>query len=364
MSLYYNEKNVIQTPTLSNYYTDRKLVSIHSIDRDIAKWPNSNNFEVQLPEDLLNITSIRLINTSIPNNLYTFTNDYQNIKFRFKIIEDISGTSAEKTFLQNFYATGNYFEVTIDEGFYQPEELANELQAKLNKIITDTLITFSSGGLPASYIYNHFRVKYNNTQHKYYFINLRDNFKFLFDSKITYDNLSCGQREVWEQYSNWGLPYNLGFEKKEYNASFNLYDIAFYYDNSIFIADSNSASDGVHYISSPLCIDIFGEDCIYMELDRYNSIDEIKPYSKNTSSIYNNDYNGITNSAFAKIPLFTTPFTQIYDSKNGFINNITFFKSPLPKLRKMKFKFRYHDGRLVDFKNLPFSFTIEVMQQI
>ena len=29
------------------------------------------------------------------------------------------------------------------------------------------------------------------------------------------------------------------------------------------------------------------------------------------------------------------------------------------KLSKLKFKFRYHDGRLVDFKCLPFSFTLE-----
>ena len=27
-----------------NYVLDRKLVSIHSEDRDITKWPNSNTF--------------------------------------------------------------------------------------------------------------------------------------------------------------------------------------------------------------------------------------------------------------------------------------------------------------------------------
>ena len=33
-----------------NYYTlDKKLVAIHSEDRDYCQWPNANHFEVTLP---------------------------------------------------------------------------------------------------------------------------------------------------------------------------------------------------------------------------------------------------------------------------------------------------------------------------
>ena len=39
--------------------------------------------------------------------------------------------------------------------------------------------------------------------------------------------------------------------------------------------------------------------------------------------------------------------------------NVSFYEPPLKKLRRLKFKFRYHDGRLVDFKCLPLSFTLE-----
>jgi len=32
---------------------------------------------------------------------------------------------------------------------------------------------------------------------------------------------------------------------------------------------------------------------------------------------------------------------------------------PIQRIDRLKFEFRFHDGRLVDFKNLPFSFTLE-----
>ena len=33
--------------------------------------------------------------------------------------------------------------------------------------------------------------------------------------------------------------------------------------------------------------------------------------------------------------------------------------SLLERLQKLKFRFRYHDGRLVDFQDFPFNFTLE-----
>ena len=30
-----------------NYVLDRKLLTVHSEDRDISKWPNSNEFEIK-----------------------------------------------------------------------------------------------------------------------------------------------------------------------------------------------------------------------------------------------------------------------------------------------------------------------------
>ena len=103
---------------------------------------------------------------------------------------------------------------------------------------------------------------------------------------------------------------------------------------------------------------MFGESAIYMEVDKYNSMDELVPYSEATSNMYNNDYNGTVNAAFAKIPVICTPHEQIFESRNDFIQNMSHYHPPIDKIRTLKFKFRYHDGRLVDFRHCNFNFTL------
>ena len=106
-------------------------------------------------------------------------------------------------------------------------------------------------------------------------------------------------------------------------------------------------------------LDINGEDALYMEIDRYNSIDEIYPYSERTGHLYNNDLGHRVNGSFAKIPLTHVPFGQEMGSRNNFVLNVFHSDPPIQRIDRLKFTFRYHDGRLVDFKNLPFSFTLE-----
>ena len=65
------------------FVLDRKLISIHSVDRDYQKWPNSNNFGIDLGEAFHNIQSMRLINFAVPSNNYTFSAAYQNTKMSF-----------------------------------------------------------------------------------------------------------------------------------------------------------------------------------------------------------------------------------------------------------------------------------------
>ena len=67
------------------------------------------------------------------------------------------------------------------------------------------------------------------------------------------------------------------------------------------------ASNKVYYIQAPLVFKLLGETTVYMEIDRYNNIDELVPFSESTNSMYNNDYNGSVNSAFAKIPVKFSP---------------------------------------------------------
>lgn len=304
--------------TSQNMSLKQKLITVHSYDRDIKKWPNSNNFEIRLPNPVSNIHSMRLITISLPNNQYVFSNEYQNTKLSFE-------------------ASGGTHNIEIAEGFYTPIQLANELENKMNRE--------QSG----------FEVKYNEVSNKMMFGKTDGSFNLLFGKQETYI-LSCGQKNVWNNYLRWGLGAYLGFEKKTYESE----NDSVYLDHEDVTFPADTGSDR-NYITAPNNLDVFGEDIIYMEIDKCNTIDELEPYSENTSGLYNNDYRTKTNSAFAKIPCVASPFSELHDSAGGgFIKNWVIFDPYIDTLSKLKFKFRYHDGRLVDFKNLPFSFSIEL----
>jgi hypothetical protein len=72
-------------PSTQNYQFYRQYVSIHSEDRDVLKYPNSNSFEIELPEDLLNVSTIRLTNWSFPSNYDSFSSNNLNVTMTFKI---------------------------------------------------------------------------------------------------------------------------------------------------------------------------------------------------------------------------------------------------------------------------------------
>ena len=308
-----------------NYVLDRKLLTVHSEDRDITKWPNSNTFEIVLPETLLLVQSMRLIQATMPGRFFVFSNDYQNTMFQFTI----GGES--------------YIIDPIQEGLYTPHQLSIELSNKMNEAIQSD----------AS-----FNVFYDEVRSKFWFGHTDLSFNLDFDQQINYTAVSCEQPNVWNNYSKWGLPYYLGFQKKCYKSLTNENGVSFDYicPNS---PSENYCSDIVHYIEAPLSFTIQGETCIYMEVDKYNNYDELYPYNESSRQMFdNNSYNGKVNSAFAKIPIQSVT-DYSFDSRTFFLQNIVQYDPPIERIARLKFKFRFHDGRLVNFQNFPFDFSIE-----
>lgn len=326
------------------FMLDRKLVSVCSEDRDQCQWKNRAHFEILLPQQLLNVETIRLVECNFPSNNYTFKNKYYNTQFLFKLVN-----------------RPDYITLTIDEGFYTPKQLACELKNKMNYYTT---ITYPSPPNP----YNHFFVVYNEVTQKLQFGNNFEPFELNFDAIMSYDVLCKQPTTPVCQNGKWGLPYYLGFEKKTYLSSIinNAQDIPLSdpsFNNLTYLTTTNAnyfwlGTGGPYYFcNAPNIINVIGETNFYMELDKCNQADELKPYPQNTNGTFNNSYNGIVNSFFAKIPILGCPNTQYFDSRNGLIQNLTTFFPPLERLSKIKVKFRYHDGTLVDFTN-DFSFTL------
>ena len=328
------------------YMLDRKLVSISSQDRDQCSWNSRAIFEIMLPQQLLNVETIRLVECNFPTNHYTFQNSYYNTQLLFKVP-----------------SYSSYIMLTINEGFYTPSQMASELTNKLNY--------YTAIYVPG---YNHFIVVYNEVTQKLQFGNNLEPFELNFDAKISY-NVACAQPTTPVcQNGKWGLPYYLGFEKKIYSSSeivntqatplvvIPATDPSFNNLTYLNIADPEyywlGTSGPYYFLNAPNEIKMIGETSIYMELDKCNQADELKPYPLNTNGTINNTYNGIVNSFFAKIPILGgCPNMQYFDSRNGLVQNLTTFFPPLERLSKIKVKFRYHDGTIVDFKN-DFSFTL------
>ena len=401
MSMFNVNTNRPLIPRQQNYVLDRKCVTIHSDDRDIKKWPFSNYFEIELPQTMENVESMRLVEINLPVNNPQFKNDYQNTKLKFTVIP--------KNLLRRHYNTlldysGQEFEIAIQDGFYCPEELAMEIQQRMNEEVASYVQEFyidhtmPPSSLPQGdnivCLYENFRVFWDKVGMRFWFGNIEDDFTLLFDKKSDYVLDNCRQPSVWSQTNRWGLPSYLGFKRETYEAEPAISDgiatcITFHYmgPDSHWMSPED-ASLPVYYVRGPGSPFLTADRAIYMECEKYNSIDELKPYVQFTnassnydsSRLFNNhtskklcntlkcgsqqnyDYNGYVNSCFAKIPITNTPLGALNDSRNGFLQNVTSFDVPEEKISKLKFTFRYHDGRLVDFDDIPFDFTIEFNQ--
>ena len=300
----------------NTYINDRKIINVSSDDRDVKKYPKANHLEIALPEKLDYVTSIRLVNASIPINDYVFSERNQNTKLWLRVADTVEDLS-----------TASFVECTIPSGSYEAHEhaifiLRTSLNAASGYNTTGDMLFDVNGG-----------ISYNPYTNKMTF---RPNkaLELGFEKPHNYE-LDCNDKNVninaYEQDLYWGLGYYLGFDKKSY-----------------------VISPGESYITPNQFINK-KDHAIFVEVEHLNNMDEIVPYQSG------NKCHGNVNSAFAKIPISTASFrTTLNADKNDMIHGVTAFNEPLRQLSKMKFKFRYHDGRLVDFGSAPVSLTVEV----
>lgn len=475
------------------YVLNRKLVSVHSEDRDYLKWPNSNHFGIDLGEGFNNVESIRLVDYSFPSNNNTFSNSYQNTKMSFSYVHEYlielanwtsttgipndaqtrwdrllqvlkalwnGGTFPERPndvlvilnvtdpttanlvweqaditqFNVSDAVTGLWttnfvklvwlpreFTITIPDGYYTPKNLSTTIETMMNKVLFNAsaqpgynFLPGPTSLIPTDYIIPNnninsawfykppigikpIRVKYDSVTNKILFGATEGTFILNFKKQEKY-TLGCNvNKPVFNNYTKWGLPSYLGFYKKIYKSSIvalnssalnndwfqmnigglylnhepnnpwlvptGIYTIFDGGDTTFFpnplVNVLPTPTYKVSWVGGILNINTQGEDALYIEMDRFNNIDEIYPFSIKTNNLINNDLGHRTNGSFAKIPIIRRPYKKTHGSENCFVTNLFHSSPPTQKIDKLEFKFRYHDGRLVDFENLPFSFTLE-----
>ena len=387
-------------PNSNEYYFERKFVSIHSEDRDVVKYPDSSEFEIQLPEDLVNVSSVRLSTWSFPSNYNVFSVKNTNVVMFFKFLKlynpgevPINDPLLEAIFAALYNNQANPYRVVIEPGFYNPLQMATELTNKFNEVVTNYLIQYFTNTPEYNYAltlftaYDRFKVVYNEVGQKLWFANNADQFEFdnqylILASSID-PELQCGKRAL-TTFENWGLPFNLGLTRNNITSikaepvsdplgqliiNVNIaknpngpgYVPRFYY------GDVNIGDDGywilptlpgasVYYLQCPQKINFMGPAYIYMEIAGLNCIDETEPFNISDFTLHTNQTNGITNSSFAKISIPITPINQWFDRE---MQPYKWFNPPAERMRKLKIKFRYHNGQLVDFSSFDYSFTLE-----
>lgn len=390
-------------PNSQEYIMYNKYVSIHSEDRNIIAFPNSAEFEIELPEDLLNIVSVTLTNWTFPANYNTFSRANGNILFVFEINNPynpaafgITNTLDFRIYEALFLTQNEKYEFIIEEGFYNPIQMATELTNKfnfsVNKRITayfkEQNILYPSDGWDITlqeFIqqggYTRFIIVYNNVSSKLWFGNRADPFTLInqvgtFTNSVL-DSICLTEATHVPDSSNWGLPGYLGLPRcntSSINASTldnlnNVEEIGNSYVPRFFYGDVTPGDNGfwlipyidfsgseVHWVEAFYKINLMGEAYMYMEIEGLNCIDETQPFNFSRFTQQTNQTNGIVNSAFAKISIPTTPMSQWFD-KEAIPYKV--FNPPAERMRRLRIKIRYHNGRICNFGTFNYSILLQ-----
>jgi hypothetical protein len=399
-------------PIINNsnqYFLEKKYISIHSEDRDISKYPMSSEFEILLPQEYLNVASAKLYSWSFPANYNVFSVSNYNVVMTFKFLDlynpgdyNYVNILASGIFAALYEYSDKEIIVTIETGFYNPDQMATELTNQFNQTVTNIINTFfdepnnvikyadaktlfqQQGG------YNRFQVAYNSVAQRLFFGNQADRFILTNESTSFISsnivNSTCVTKNLIPELVNWGLPAYLGFTRCNvtaysvseyielsneipfYTNLFNLNALvprffyegedSEYYPGGIWISpDPALTGSTIYYLQAPYKICFMGPSYLYMEIDGWNCIDETSPYNLNLYTIQTNKRNSIVNSAFAKIPIPTTPISQWYDND---MRPYKYWNPVAERISKIKVKFRYHNGLLADFGQFQYSFMLEL----
>ena len=385
------------------YVFYKKYVSIHSEDRDSIKFPNSNEFEIELPEDLINVHTVRLVHWTFPANYDTFSSTNSNVTMTFKINNPYNpGENGlvnelyEQIFNCLFMTKDENFNIIIQEGFYNPQQMVTELTNKFNYAVSLRINNYFRDTASPYYNpvtfpilldefnlvggYTNFVIVYNAVSQKIWFGNRADGFILTNSSQLAKntatESLFCTIKKRLPDFTDWGLPGYLGLTRSDTESTSGSQVDKYLYGEfrgavtpRFFYGDISPGDDGywllpnnylpdaaVYWVECPFKINLMGQAYFYMEIDKLNCIDETSPFSLSKFTITTNETYGVVNSAFAKIAVPTTPISQWFDREAVPYKE---FVPPAERIRRLKIKLRYHNDQLVDFGVFNYSFLLE-----
>lgn len=338
-------------PNAQQYILQYKYCTINSDDRDIKKYPNAAEFEIELPQDYVNVQTVKLNSCTFPNKYDTFTESNKNIMFRFSVrpYYFVSGIS----YLDSNSETT--FSFIIEEGTYSPTQMAIELTNKMNLVVSEYVSQYGA------IYYSDFIVEYHEVSGKFWFGNVNseftlDNGSTIYLDEIIRSNTDCAKRNKYVEFINWGLPYYLGFAQQCITAAPATNDTQMFYKSRLPWLTPTATGGVGHIIIANRKPSLSGPSHFYMEISGMNNVDETMPYSPDKFHAHTNETNGIVNSCFAKIPVLTNESTSWYNERS---ESYMLYNPPAEKIRRIRVKMRNHNNRLVSFDQFEYSFVLQ-----
>jgi hypothetical protein len=326
-------------PNSQEYIVYKKYVSIHSEDIDTSKYTTSC-FEIELPQDYLNVLSVKLANINLPaNSIYNFSQALGNTTIYFDI--SLNGMNVSLS------------AICFPDGAYSVQNIVNTTISTITQAMNTAVSNYLGSVYNKFNIYtklNQFGIINNDKDspaNSFTLKNIIQNTQFPIQNTCT--NLLGCNNGYYPSFTG-SLYYAIGYTGNETSS---VIDPTGNYN----AVTTNPPIDPFNN-DIPLCnYDTY--NYIYMEIDGLNNLDEYPPYTDNQYNMVNSGNSGIVNSSFAKIEISTAlnilypPFTK------DPLYNYKYFNPPAERIRKLKIKFRYNNNVLVNFNGGSYNFLLE-----
>jgi hypothetical protein len=159
-------------------------------------------------------------------------------------------------------------------------------------------------------------------------------------------------------FSFWGLPAYLGFTRCNATATTlpngELPSFSYLPGSSSNWLIPTLPNANVYFLSTPLKINIAIPPFYYLCIKELNCMDETSPYNVSNFTLTTNGTNSRVNNSFARVTVNPNP-----NSFSEWYNPYKLFIPPAERIRRLTISVRSHNGQLVNFLNLEYSFMVE-----
>jgi len=357
-------------------------INIDTLFRNNYENTVSTNYLQELPENIQNVVSMKLVSSEIPNMWYTYSNEQKTNQFiveifNYKVIAGVgvavSDLSNNNTYSDEGYEVWyqdidnirKYYKLDSSNNIYAdmshnvilPEGnyMSSDLVEKMNNLFFNTKKGLDNLVFNIDEITGHsiFRARKKtdepNTQPApfdadgtYY----SPNFKY----KI---NFAIPDEPNRKKYENIG--WNLGFMNTSYEANINNIPNLEY----TLTRDDNTIIEYKSFLESE---SIFGRTTtqyIFLEINDFNNVN--KNSDKIISKIGDNTY--LSNSILARIPITDGSYTNLYNDNSDSINKIRNYTNPVT-IKKLHIRLLDKYGKVINLNYNDFSILLEFTSKI